>query len=233
MRVRRAMDRGLTQLSWLYSRHSFSFGDYYDPKNMGFRSLRVINDDIIARGTGFGMHGHRDMEIITLVIDGELEHKDSLGHGEVLRPGEVQVMTAGRGIRHSEFNPSGTKDAHIIQIWIEPRELSLQPAYAQKEFPLASRSDRLIRVAGPHPTADGALAINQDAHVFLASLAPQKAIHHTIRPGRAAWIHLIKGSCAINGTTLVGGDAVAIESQGDVTITGHNEPCDLVLFDLP
>lgn len=232
MRIRKANDRGLTQLNWLYSRHSFSFGDYYDPRNTGFRVLRVINDDIIAKGAGFGMHGHRDMEIITLVIDGELEHRDSLGHGEVLRPGEVQVMTAGSGIRHSEFNPSTTKDAHIIQIWIEPRQRNLEPSYAQREFPLERRLDRFVRVAGPKPTDDGALEIHQDAHVLTAVLSPKGKLSHTITPGRAAWVHVIKGSCGINGTSLTAGDAVAIESEGEFHLTGGDESCDVVLFDL-
>lgn len=232
MRIRKAQERGLTQLSWLHSRHSFSFGDYYDPKNIGFRTLRVINDDIIAKGAGFGMHGHRDMEIITLVINGELEHKDSLGHGEKLRPGEVQVMSAGSGIRHSEFNPSATKDAHIIQIWIEPHSEKLQPAYGQKEFPLTARKNRLIRVAGPAPHDDGALEIHQDAHVFVSSIEPQQTCHHTIGPQRAAWIHIIKGSCVVNGVTLSGGDAVAIESEGDITLRGGDQESEVALFDL-
>lgn len=232
MRVRKAQERGLTQLSWLYSRHSFSFGDYYDPKHMAFRSLRVINDDIIAKGAGFGMHGHRDMEIITLVVDGELEHRDSLGHGEVLRPGEVQVMSAGRGIRHSEFNPSATKDAHIIQIWIEPREAGLTPAYAQKEFPLSARSNKFTRVAGPAPSEDGALLINQDAHVLVALLEPQKTISHSVLPKRGAWVHVIKGSCVVNGAPLSSGDALAVESESEVTITGGGERSEIVLFDL-
>lgn len=233
MYIRKANERGLTQIGWLYSRHSFSFGDYYDPKHMGFRTLRVINDDIIAKDKGFGMHGHRDMEIITIVVEGALEHNDSLGHGEVLKPGEVQVMTAGSGIRHSEFNPSSTEDAHIIQIWIEPQKSSLTPAYGQKEFPMSDRVNKLVRVAGPLRAGDEALQINQDAHVYVSSLALQGSVTHLLHEGRAAWAHIIKGDCTVNGTTVSGGDAVAIESSGAITITGSSDQCDVILFDLP
>jgi redox-sensitive bicupin YhaK (pirin superfamily) len=233
MRIRKADDRGLTQIRWLSSRHSFSFGDYYDPKNMGFRALRVINDDIIAKGSGFGMHGHHDMEIITLVVDGELEHKDSLGHTEKLRPGEVQVMTAGRGIRHSEYNPSSTKDAHIIQIWIEPREPQLPPSYAQKEFSRSSRKNAWVRVAGPTPIDDGALLINQDAHVFVSTLSSQGTVSHLLTSGRGAWIHITRGVCTVNGTRLVSGDAVALEDAGEIVVSGEVEETEVILFDLP
>lgn len=233
MYIRKANDRGLTDIGWLYSRHSFSFGDYYDPKHMGFRTLRVINDDLIAKGKGFGMHGHRDMEIITIVVDGELEHKDSLGHGEVLKPGEVQVMTAGSGIRHSEFNPSSTKDAHIIQIWIEPEENNITPAYGQKEFPNSDRVNKLVRVAGPDAVQDGALKINQNANVYVSSVEPNSTVTHPLRNGRAAWVHIIRGTCTVNGAGVSGGDAVAIETAGDITVRGSTEPCEVILFDLP
>lgn len=233
MRIRKADDRGLTQIRWLSSRHSFSFGDCYDPKHMGFRALRVINDDIIAKGSGFGMHGHRDMEIITLVVDGELEHKDSLGHTEKLRPGEVQVMTAGSGIRHSEYNPSSTKDAHIIQIWIEPREPHLPPAYAQKEFSHSIRKNAWVRVAGPSPINDGALPINQDAHVFVSSLSSHGTVTHLLTSGRGAWIHVIRGACSVNGVQLISGDAVALEEAGEIMVSGHAEESEVILFDLP
>ena len=233
MYIRKANDRGLTQIGWLYSRHSFSFGDYYDPKHMEFRTLRVINDDIIAKGKGFGMHGHRDMEIITLVLDGSLEHKDSLGHGEVLKPGEVQVMTAGSGIRHSEFNPSTTTDAHIIQIWIEPQKNNRTPAYGQKEFPMSDRVNRFVRVAGPHKNGDGALLINQDAHVYVSSIAAEGGVSHHLNEGSASWVHIIMGSCTVNGSTVSGGDAVAIETAGDIIVRGSTEPCEVILFDLP
>ena len=232
MYVRKANDRGLTDIGWLYSRHSFSFGDYYDPRNMGFRTLRVINDDIIAPGKGFGMHGHRDMEIITIVVDGALEHKDSLGHGEVLRPGEVQVMSAGRGIRHSEFNSSPTTPVHLIQIWIETETVGLPPTYAQHEFPIADRIDRLVRVAGRKQDTDKALPINQDAHVYVCSLSPAGEISHDLKAGRSAWIHLIKGSCVINGMKVTGGDAVAVEQPGVLSMKGTGDASELIVFDL-
>ena len=232
MYVRKANDRGLTEIEWLYSRHSFSFGEYYDPRNMGFRALRVINDDIIAPGQGFGMHGHRDMEIITIVVDGALEHKDSLGHGEVLRPGEVQVMSAGRGIRHSEFNSSPTNPVHLIQIWIETESVGLPPTYAQQEFPIADRIDRLVRVAGRKQDTDKALPINQDAHVYVSSLSPAGEVSHTLQEGRGAWIHVIKGSCVINGMKVTGGDAVAVEQPGVLSMKGTGDASELIVFDL-
>ncbi|MEN9847214.1 MAG: hypothetical protein RIS36_2361 [Pseudomonadota bacterium] len=232
MYIRKANDRGLTEIGWLYSRHSFSFGEYYDPHHMGFRTLRVINDDVIAPGKGFGMHGHRDMEIITVVIDGALEHKDSLGHGEVLRPGEVQVMSAGRGIRHSEFNPSPHTPVHLIQIWIETEKEGLPPAYAQREFPIADRIDRLVRVAGPKRERDNALLINQDSHVYVSSLSPSGEVSHALQEGRGAWIHVIKGGCAVNGVEVRGGDAAAIEKPGTISLLGGSEGAELILFDL-
>jgi redox-sensitive bicupin YhaK (pirin superfamily) len=233
MYIRKANDRGLTDIGWLYSRHSFSFGDYYDPRHVSFRALRVINDDIIAPGKGFGMHGHQDMEILTIVVDGALEHKDNLGHGEVLRPGEVQVMSAGSGIRHSEFNPSPTTPVHLIQIWIETEKKGLAPAYAQREFPIADRVDRLVRVAGPTRATDNALLINQDAHVYVSSLSATGEISHAVTEGRAAWIHVIKGSCSINGTTANGGDALVIEQAEVVLLRGVGAGAEVIVFDLP
>jgi redox-sensitive bicupin YhaK (pirin superfamily) len=200
---------------------------------MGFKTLRVINDDIIAPGKGFGMHGHRDMEIVTIVVDGTLEHRDSLGHGEVLRPGEVQVMSAGRGIRHSEFNPSPTTPVHLIQIWIETEKEGLPPSYGQREFPLADRVDRLVRVAGSNQgCGDGALPINQDSHVYVSSLSPSGDVAHELTEGRGAWIHVIKGACSINGAELDGGDAIAIDTPGTITISGTGTPTDIIVFDL-
>jgi len=232
MKIRKANDRGLTHIDWLSSRHSFSFGEYYDPRNMGFRSLRVINDDIIEPGEGFGTHGHRDMEIITVVIEGALEHKDSLGHGEVLRPGEVQVMTAGRGIRHSEFNPSPHERVHLIQIWIEPSAQGLPPAYAQREFPMESRINTLIRVAGTGSATDNAIAINQDASVYVSKILDGGEVRHRLLPGRGAWVHIIRGECAVNGVCLQGGDAAAIETAGEILVQGLDKTSEIILFDL-
>jgi redox-sensitive bicupin YhaK (pirin superfamily) len=172
------------------------------------------------------------MEIITVVVEGALEHKDSLGHGEVLRPGEVQVMSAGRGIRHSEFNPSPTSPVHLIQIWIETEQEGLPPAYAQREFPMADRKDRLIRVAGRQQDGDNALPINQDSHVYVSTLSPSGEIAHDLKQGRGAWIHIVKGSCSVNGVEVHGGDAVAIETAGVVALKGLGEGCEVILFDL-
>src|SRR6266550_4570151 len=169
--IRKSSDRGHFDHGWLNTYHTFSFADYYDPAHMGFRSLRVINEDRVAPGAGFGMHGHRDMEIVTCVLSGALEHKDSLGHGEVLRPGEFQHMSAGRGIRHSEFNPSATEPVHLYQIWLLPRESGLEPSYAQKAFDPAHRTGRWQLVASPNG-ADGSLKIQQDARIYLANIAP-------------------------------------------------------------
>lgn len=232
MKIRKANDRGLTHIDWLYSRHSFSFGEYYDPRNMGFRSLRVINDDIIEPGEGFGMHGHRDMEIITVVVEGALEHKDSLGHGEVLRPGEVQVMTAGRGIRHSEFNPSSRDRVHLIQIWIEPSTTGLSPAYAQREFPMEGRTNKLIRVAGKAETTDQAIPINQDASVYVSKVLDGGEVRYDLPAGRGAWVHIVRGECSVNGTCLQSGDAAALETAGEIVVEGIAKTSELLLFDL-
>lgn len=178
------------------------------------------------------MHGHRDMEIITVVVEGALEHKDSLGHGEVLRPGEVQVMTAGRGIRHSEFNPSSKERVHLIQIWIEPAATGLSPAYAQREFPMESRANRLIRVAGKALTTDDAIPINQDASVYVSKLLDGGEVRHDLPVGRGAWVHIIRGECSVNGTSLQGGDAAAIETAGEIVIHGISQTSELLLFDL-
>lgn len=234
MTIRRADDRGATEIGWLHSRHTFSFGEYYDPKHMGFRGLRVINDDIVEPGMGFGTHGHRDMEIISIVLEGALEHKDSLGHGEVLRPGEVQVMSAGKGIRHSEFNPSATEKAHFLQVWLQPRATGLPPAYGQRAFPRAERAGTYVCVAGGSAaTPDGAMPINADADVLLCWLPPGAGASRSIAAGRAAWVHAVEGGATVNGVSLGAGDAVAIE--GPATIAASNPGragAELLVFDL-
>lgn len=231
--IRRADERGLTDIGWLRSRHTFSFGEYYNPRHMGFRGLRVINDDAVAPGMGFGTHGHRDMEIISIVLDGELEHKDSLGHGAVLRPGEVQVMSAGTGIRHSEFNPSQARPAHFLQVWIQPRAAGLAPAYGQRAFPAADRANAFRRVAGgTAPATDGALPINADADVLLGSLAPGATAQHALAPGRGAWLHVVRGSAEVGGNRLAPGDAAAIEGAGLIRAKAGDAGAELLLFDL-
>jgi redox-sensitive bicupin YhaK (pirin superfamily) len=229
--IRKSADRGHFDHAWLNTYHSFSFADYYDPAQMGFRALRVINEDRIAPGGGFGMHGHRDMEIVTYVISGALAHKDSLGHGAVLRPGELQHMTAGRGIRHSEFNPSESEPVHLYQIWLLPRQPGLEPSYAQKAFDAAGRDNRWQLVASPDG-ADGSLTIQQDASIYLATLQPGGRLDFALNEGRYAWLQVLRGAIAVEETPLSAGDAAAAASQARLTIQS-NAPTELMLFDLP
>jgi quercetin 2,3-dioxygenase len=228
--IRKSADRGHFNHGWLDTYHTFSFGDYYDPAQMGFRSLRVINEDRVAPGKGFGMHGHRDMEIVTCVLSGALEHKDSLGHGEVLRPGELQHMTAGRGIRHSEFNPSASEPVHLYQIWLLPRAGGLPPSYSQKAFDSARRAGRWQLVASPDG-ADGSLKIEQDAEIYLATLAPGNELEFALETDRHAWLQVLKGSLRLNGETLAAGDAAAVSQESKLTLQSL-APAEVMLFDL-
>ena len=230
IRVRSADERGQTALDWLDSRHSFSFNDYYDPAHMGFRTLRVINDDKVAPGAGFGRHPHRDMEILTYVICGALEHRDSLGSGEVLRPGEVQRMTAGTGIAHSEFNPSPTEPVHLLQIWLLPERRGLTPGYEQKPFPEAERRGRW-RLVASRDGRDGSVTIHQDADVYATLLEPGESVRHELRPGRHAWVQVARGSAALNGRPLGAGDGAAVSDESALTVAA-TEPAELLLFDL-
>lgn len=233
MNIRRSDERGLTDIGWLYSRHSFSFGEYFDRHNMAFRSLRVINDDVIAPGQGFGTHPHRDMEIISLVLKGELAHRDSMGHGETLRPGEVQVMSAGRGIQHSEFNPSPTESTHLLQIWIMPEHKNLPSAYGQRAFSEADRTNKLLRVAGKQgETDDGALPINQNAHVYLTRIEPEQIVTHPLKAGRGLYAHLIEGKASVNGSALKPGDAISLENVPEVVLAAGDQAAEFVVFDL-
>src|SRR3954452_23136873 len=210
--IRPSAERGITDFGWLDSKHSFSFGEYYDLDHMGFHSLRVINDDKVAPGGGFPTHPHRDMEIITWVLSGALEHKDSLGTGAVIRPGELQRMTAGTGILHSEFNASKTEPVHLLQIWIFPEKRGLTPGYDQKSFPAAERKGRLKLVAS-RDGRDGLVSFHQDASVYAAALAPDQKVTHTLVPGRAAWVQVATGSVKLNGITLKTGDGAAVEDE--------------------
>ncbi len=230
MSVRKADERGLADFGWLKSRHSFSFGQYYDPLHMGYGSLRVINDDRVAPGAGFGMHPHRDMEIITVVLEGALEHKDSLGTGSVIRPGDVQRMSAGTGIRHSEFNPSNDAPVHFLQIWIEPVRAGLPPDYAQAHFADAERQGRL-RLVASGDGRDGSLGLNQDADLYLARLAAGDRVAHAPAAGRRVWLQVASGAVTLNGTALAAGDGVAIEAEAELAIEGVAE-ADLLLFDM-
>jgi quercetin 2,3-dioxygenase len=228
--LRPAAERGRTDFGWLDSGHSFSFGDYRDPRHMGFHSLRVINDDRVAGGGGFPTHPHRDMEIITVVFAGALEHKDSLGTGSVIRAGDVQRMTAGTGILHSEFNASATEPVHLLQIWILPEARSLKPGYAQQSFPAEARKGQL-KLAASRDGRDGSLSFHQDASLYLAALDPGQKVTHTLAPGRAAWVQVATGSVTLNGKTLVAGDGAAVTDETDLELVGV-ESGETLVFDL-
>lgn len=230
MKIRRAHERGLTQTEWLTSYHTFSFGEYFDPSLMGFHALRVINEDWVAPGRGFGMHGHRDMEIITVVLEGELEHQDSLGNKGRLGPGEVQVMSAGAGIRHSENNPSGSDRAHFLQIWIEPRALGIKPHYDQRAFPLKGCLNSWFQLAGPQRQSAGAFQICQDVEVFYGAVARQGLVTRELPRAGSWWAHIISGEVMISGVTLHAGDAVAVEKVNRLEIAGMASRSELLVF---
>lgn len=222
--------RGASRTGWLESRHTFSFGDYRDPEHMGFRSLRVLNEDRVIPGAGFPTHGHRDMDIISYVLEGTLEHQDSLGNGARIRPGDVQRMSAGRGITHSEFNPSQTEPLHFLQIWIIPDRTGLPPGYEQKEFPVAERRGKLRLVAGPDG-ADGAVTLHQDARLFVANLAPGEKVVHAVERGCGLWLQVARGIIALNGTEMRESDGAAVENESAVEIEADTD-AEVLLFDL-
>ncbi|MGO9243179.1 MAG: pirin family protein [Verrucomicrobiia bacterium] len=228
--IRRDGERGRTEIDWLDSRHTFSFGEYYDPQHMGFRALRVINDDRVAPGGGFGTHPHRDMEIITVVLDGALEHRDSLGTGSVIRPGDVQLMSAGAGIRHSEFNHSQEEPVHFLQIWVLPERNGLKPGYEQKSFTLKETSGGWHTVVAPQ-SKNGALTIHQDVSLSVATLSRGEQATYGLKPGRYAWVHVATGGVALNGYPLRAGDGAAVSDETKLTVKA-TEPSELLLFDL-
>jgi quercetin 2,3-dioxygenase len=230
IQVRKAAERGHFDHGWLDTYHTFSFGDYYDPAHLRFRGLRVMNEDRVQPGQGFGMHGHRDMEIVTYVLEGALQHKDSLGNGSTLRAGELQHMTAGTGVRHSEFNPSDNEAVHLYQIWLLPERKGLTPSYEELALGEAQKPGRFRLVAAP-AGADGCLTIHQDARLYLASLLPGQAVAHPIEPGRAAWIQVLRGSVNIPGHDLAAGDGVAVTDENDITLQAA-VPSEVLLFDL-
>lgn len=227
--IRKSNERGHAEHGWLDSYHTFSFANYYDPEWMGFRSLRVINDDLVMPGQGFGTHPHKDMEIITYVLSGALQHKDSMGNGRIIRPGEVQYMAAGTGVQHSEFNPSPSEAAHFLQIWILPERQGLKPRYGEKSLS-AAPSGRFNLVTS-RDGRDNSLAINQDADLYLARLEPGNEAAHTLKPGRHAWLHVAEGEVKLDGKTLAGGDAAAFSEQEGVRLTA-TKPSQVLLFDL-
>lgn len=232
MIVRRpSEERGLADHGWLTSRHTFSFADYYDPAHMGFRGLRVLNEDRVQAGQGFGTHPHRDMEIISYVLDGELAHKDSLGTGSVIRPGDVQRMSAGTGVLHSEMNPSPTQQAHFLQIWLLPIERGIPPGYEQKRFEDADKRGRLKLVAA-RDGRDGAITVHADTDLYAGLFAPGERARMALAPGRHAWIQVARGEIAVNGQSLVQGDGAAVSEETVVDITAFQD-AEVLVFDLP
>jgi quercetin 2,3-dioxygenase len=231
IRLRKALDRGHADHRWLNTYHTFSFADYQNPAHMGFRSLRVMNEDRVTAGQGFGTHGHMDIEIISYVLEGALAHKDSMGNGSVLRPGEFQRMSAGTGVRHSEFNPSTTEPVQFYQIWLLPRSRGIRPSYDQKFFAESEKQGKLRLVASPDG-ADGSLTIHQDAHVFLAALQPGESVNHALHPGRHAWLQVLRGRVKVNETLLDTSDGAAISEDREVAIVGEQQPAEVMLFDL-
>jgi len=229
--LRKAEDRGHANHGWLDSYHSFSFADYYDPAHMGFGPLRVINEDRVQPGMGFGTHGHRDMEIISYVLEGQLEHKDSLGTGSIIAPGDVQRMSAGRGVLHSEFNPSPADGVHFLQIWIEPKITGIKPCYEQTRFAAEDKRGRLRLIASPDG-ADGSVTIHQDARVYAALLDGGDSIVHRPAPGRRVYVHAARGSVRVNGVALAAGDAARVTGETAVTLDGA-DAAEILLFDLP
>jgi redox-sensitive bicupin YhaK (pirin superfamily) len=225
-------ERGRADFGWLDSRHTFSFGDYYDAAHMGFGPLRVINEDRVKPGQGFGTHGHRDMEILSYVLEGALEHRDSIGTGSVIRPDDVQIMSAGTGIRHSEFNPSPTEPVHFLQIWIIPEREGIAPRYAQKTFAAAEKRGRLLLV-GSSDGRDGSIVIHQDVELLACVLAPREMVSRRLKSGRRAWLQIVRGAVDLNGRRLDAGDGAAIEGEPALEIIGHAADTELLLFDLP
>jgi redox-sensitive bicupin YhaK (pirin superfamily) len=230
IRVRKASERGHFDRGWLDTYHTFSFSRYYDPRHMGFRALRVINEDRVQSGQGFGTHPHEDMEIVTYVLSGALAHKDSLGTGSAVRPGELQRMTAGTGISHSEFNPSQTEPVHLYQIWLLPEREGLEPSYEQKPFPEEERHNRLRLVASPDG-GDGSLTIRQNARLYLATLDEGHEVSHDVRHGRHAWLQVLRGSVSLNGQSISAGDGAAVSEESALAIRAES-PSEVLLFDL-
>jgi quercetin 2,3-dioxygenase len=228
--IRPGNQRGGGDFGWLNTRHTFSFDTYYDPNFMGFRSLRVINEDWVAPGQGFPTHPHRDMEIITYLLEGALEHKDSLGTGSIIRPGDGQRMTAGRGIRHSEGNPSQSEAAHLLQIWIQPERKGLEPSYEQKSFPESEKRGKLRLIASPDGQ-DGSVSIHQDARLYVSLLNLGEQVTHELASGRYAWLQVAKGAVELNGKPLKQGDGAAVSDEPSLIIKG-TENAELLLFDL-
>jgi redox-sensitive bicupin YhaK (pirin superfamily) len=230
IQIRPAAERGHTDWEWLDSRHTFSFGDYHDTNHVSFRSLRVLNDDRVKAGAGFGTHGHSDMEILSYVLDGALEHKDSSGGGGVIRPGEIQFMRAGSGVMHSEYNHSKTEPVHFLQIWIVPDARNLAPAYGQKAFDREAARKSFVLLASRNGRSD-TIQVHQDVDVWVTLLAPNERRDFSLRPGRHAWVHVARGAASLNGIDLREGDGAAVSKEDALKFLGK-ESAEILLFEL-
>ncbi|MQA19467.1 pirin family protein [Rugamonas rivuli] len=231
LQIRKSEERGVANHGWLQSRHTFSFGSYHDPEHVGFGPLLVINEDQVAAGQGFGTHGHRDMEIISYVLDGALAHKDSMGTGSVLHYGDVQRMSAGNGVRHSEFNHSQDERVHFLQIWIQPNQTGIPPSYEEKHFTPESKQGQL-RLIASSDGREGSVLIHQDAAIYATIMAAGDSLQHTLAGGRKAYVHVIRGEVTVNGTALKGGDALKISGETLVSLQDAKD-AEVLLFDLP
>lgn len=231
IQIRKSDQRGFADHGWLKARHSFSFADYFDPANMGFRVLRVINEDRVEAGQGFGTHPHRDMEIITYVIEGALEHKDSMGNGSIIRPGEVQYMSAGSGVTHSEFNPSKTEETHLLQIWLLTAEKKATPRYAQQKLP-APKPQELTLIASPNGE-NGSIAIRQNAKLFVAKLAPGESLTSRLDKTRYGWIQVVRGDVKVNAAAMAQGDGAALSEETELKWVAGPQGAECLFFDLP
>ncbi|MEL6384550.1 MAG: pirin family protein [Cyanobacteria bacterium J06626_18] len=229
--LRPGRDRGAANFGWLDSRHTFSFGNYYDPEHMGFGTLRVINEDKVTPSQGFGTHGHRDMEIISYVLDGALAHKDNIGNGSTMRPGDVQRMSAGTGILHSEFNASNTDPVHFLQIWVLPERKALEPGYEQTYFAPEDKQGQL-RLIGSRDGREGSVTIHQDLNLYATQLGATDSVTHTMSPDRVAWVHVAKGAVTLNGHDLTAGDGAAIAEETALTLIGQGDDTEVLLFDM-
>lgn len=230
--VRPSHERGVANLGWLDSRHTFSFGHYFDPQHMGLGPLRVINEDRVRPGAGFDTHGHRDMEIISYVLEGALEHRDTIGTGSVIRPGDVQVMSAGSGIRHSEFNHSKQEPVHFLQIWVLPDREGISPRYDQKTFSEVEKRGRL-RLIGSSDGRDDSIVIHQDVEIFAALLNRSEAVTRALAAGRKGWVQVVRGAGEVNGKAVRAGDGVALEGEADLNVTSAADDSEFLVFDLP
>jgi quercetin 2,3-dioxygenase len=229
--IRPAQERGIANFGWLDSRHTFSFGEYHDPNHMGFADLRVINEDKVAPEKGFPTHGHRDMEIVTYVLEGALEHKDSIGTGSVIRSGDVQRMSAGTGIQHSEYNASNSEPVHLLQIWILPEQKGIEPGYEQKNFAVAEKQGKL-KLVGSRNGRDGSITIHQDIDLYAAALSEGDSVSYTFTPNRVGWVQVARGEVQLNSQTLSAGDGVAIAQESLIRLQGVAQNAEVLLFDM-